>query len=298
MSDPSTAGRAIKGLLWSVVYITERHPRLRGHRLVYRVFSSPHTGGLDKLEFINYGYAPLDGEEERLALEDEEEACRNNIRLYHRVASAGDPLEGREVLEVGCGHGGGTAYVMRSFKPSRMEGIDRSERSIRLCRERYPLEGLTFRTADALDLPFEDETFDAVLNIESSHAYPCMKTFLEEVRRVLRPGGQFLFADLRHDKRLSRLRSDMESSGFRICMEEDITPNVLKARDEFTLRMEEGMRTRMKWFGSFALSWLGAKDSLIYRYLSSGRLKYLVCVLKKPGISFSMPAHEPKRMQP
>ncbi len=283
MSPPFPAGRAVKGLLWSLVFLMERHPRLRGHRLVYRLFSSPLTGGLDRLEFINYGYVPLNGEEERLPLDTEEEVHRNNIRLYHRVASAGEPLKGREVLEVGCGHGGGTAYVRRVFEPARIEGIDRSERSIRLCRERYPLDDLTFRTADALDLPYEDETFDAVLNVESSHAYPCMKTFLQEVRRVLRPGGQLLFADLRHAKRLAGLRSAMEGSGLKRLVEEDVTANVLKARDDFTRQMQEEIGNRMKWFGSFALSWLGAKDSLTYRYLQTGRLTYLVCVLQKPG---------------
>ena len=75
----------------------------------------------------------------------------------------------------------------------------------------------------------------------------------------------------------------------RILKEEDITANVLKARDEFTNQMEEAMKTRMKWFGRFALSWLGAKDSLIYRHLQTGRIRYLVCVLQKPGSLGSRP---------
>ena len=205
MSDLSPAGRAMKPILWCLHFIGERHPRLRGHRLIYRVFSSPHSEGLDKLEFINYGYVPLGEEGERLNLEGQQETYRTNIQLYHHVASAA-PLQGQEVLEVGCGHGGGTAYVMQSLKPGRMEAIDRSERSIRLCRERYPLKGLTFRTGDALALPYGNEEFDAVLNVESSHAYPCMETFLREVHRVLRPGGHLLFADLRPAKRVPQLR--------------------------------------------------------------------------------------------
>ena len=293
MSDLSPAGRATKGLLWCLNFIAERHPRLRGHRLVYRLFSSPHAEGLDKFEFLNYGYVPLDAAAERLELGGEEEIYRSNIQLYHYVASA-EPLQGRKVLEVGCGHGGGTAYIMRSLKPGQMEGIDRSERSIRLCRERYPLEGLVFRTGDALALPYGNEEFDAVLNIESSHAYPCMETFLREVHRVLRPGGHLLFADLRPAKRLFQLRRDMERSEMRILKEEDITANVLKARDEFTQQMEKRMKTGMKWFGHFALSWLGAKDSLIYRHLQSGRFRYLVCVLQRPGQSCSRHDHSMK----
>ncbi len=280
MPDLFPVGRAVKFIIWCMHFSAERHSRLRGHRLIYQVFSSPYSEGLDKFEFINYGYVPLEDEGEPLTLDLEEEIYRTNIQLYHYVASS-VPLQGRKVLEVGCGHGGGSAYIMRSLKPRRMEGIDLSERSIRLCSERYPLEGLTFLRGDALALPYGNEEFDAVLNIESSHAYPCMETFLREVHRVLRPGGHLLFADLRPAKRLSRLRRDLERSGMNIIRDEDITANVLKAREEFTRQMEKTMRTRMKWFGSFALSWLGAKDSLVYRYLQSGRFKYLVCVLQK-----------------
>jgi ubiquinone/menaquinone biosynthesis C-methylase UbiE len=236
---------------------------------------------LDEFEFLNYGYVSLDAGGERLNLEGEEEIYRTNIQLYHHVASA-IPLQGQEVLEVGCGHGGGAAYVMRSLRPRRMEGIDLSEGSIQLCSERYPLEGLTFRTGDALALPHGNEEFDAVLNIESSHAYPSTGAFLREVHRVLRPGGHLLFADLRYAKKIPQLWRDVERSGMKIIKEEDITANVLKARDEFTRQMAEKMRSRMRWFGSFALSWLGATDSLAYRYLQTGRFKYLFCVMQKP----------------
>ena len=46
---------------------------------------------------------------------------------------------------------------------------------------------------DAQDLPFPDESFDAVINVEASHIYPNFERFLGEVARVLRPGGHFLY---------------------------------------------------------------------------------------------------------
>jgi ubiquinone/menaquinone biosynthesis C-methylase UbiE len=49
--------------------------------------------------------------------------------------------------------------------------------------------GLDFVHGDAESLPFSDGSFDAVINVEASHAYPRLTRFLEEVVRVLRPGG-------------------------------------------------------------------------------------------------------------
>ena len=51
-------------------------------------------------------------------------------------------------------------------------------------------------SGDAESLPFGDEMFDAVVNVESSHCYGSTPAFLAQVKRVLRCGGHFLFADL------------------------------------------------------------------------------------------------------
>ena len=50
---------------------------------------------------------------------------------------------------------------------------------------------------DADNLPFADQSFDAVINIEASHCYPRLSHFLADVARVLRPGGHFLYVDAR-----------------------------------------------------------------------------------------------------
>jgi len=56
-----------------------------------------------------------------------------------------------------------------------------------------------------------------------------MPRFLEQVRRVLRPGGHFLFADLRSAEDRERLHRDLEASGMTILEQEDITANVVAA---------------------------------------------------------------------
>jgi fatty-acid O-methyltransferase len=132
-----------------------------------------------------------------LPLAPADEPGRWAIQLYHRVATQVD-LSGKQVLEVGCGHGGGASYVMRTLGPASYTGLDLNPAGIAFCRERHNLPGMDFVRADAQNLPFPDQSFDAVINIESSHCYPQFSRFLDEVARVLRPGGHFLYSDSQH----------------------------------------------------------------------------------------------------
>ena len=56
---------------------------------------------------------------------------------------------------------------------------------------------------NAEKLPFADQSFDAVINVEASHCYPRFPQFLDEVARVLRPGGHFLYTDVRRRKEIA-----------------------------------------------------------------------------------------------
>ncbi|HEX4406429.1 MAG TPA: class I SAM-dependent methyltransferase, partial [Polyangia bacterium] len=67
--------------------------------------------------FMNYGFRAADTAP--LALAPEDEPDRSFAQLYDTVAGAA-PLAGREVLEVGCGRGGGASFVARYHRPARM----------------------------------------------------------------------------------------------------------------------------------------------------------------------------------
>ena len=147
-----------------------------------------------ELLFLNYGYEedpPM-----ALPLAPPDEHNRYCFQQYHLTAAQVE-LKGKRVLEVGCGHGGGASYLMRTLHPASFTGLDLNPAAIALCRKKHMLAGLDFVRGDAEDLPFPDQSFDAVVNIESSHGYPRFSRFLAEVARVLRPGGHFLYADLR-----------------------------------------------------------------------------------------------------
>ena len=163
------------------------------YRLNSRYFSN------DDMVFFNWGYEedpPM-----ALPLAESDEPNRYFIQLYHRVATQVD-LTGKRVLEVSCGHGGGASYVMRTLGPASYTGLDLNPVGLDFCRKKHQLPGLDFVEGNAEKLPFPDQSFDAVINIEASHCYPEFPRFLAEVARVLRPGGHFLYADTRRRRRI------------------------------------------------------------------------------------------------
>lgn len=186
--------------------------------------------------FLNYGYAePGD------APLPESAPSAYQARLYHHLAS-GVEWTGRHVLEVGCGRGGGADYLTRSFSPATYTGLDLSPRAIAFCQRHYKLPGLSFQTGNAEALPFPDETFDLVLNVESSLYYPRIEKFLAEVARVLRPGGYFLYTDLRYARELPRWQAQREQMPLTLLREENLTLQVRRALELDRSRMRALLR--------------------------------------------------------
>ncbi|GAB4579744.1 MAG: phthiotriol/phenolphthiotriol dimycocerosates methyltransferase [Anaerolineales bacterium] len=178
------------------------------------------------ITFLNYGYWPPEGE--TLPLDPADEPNRPAIQLYHHVAS-GDALAGKSVLEVSCGHGGGASFVQRYHQPAAYTAIDQNPKAIEFCRNTHAALGIHFQIGDAQALAFPADHFDVVLNVEASHCYPRQGDFFRSVYRVLKPGGQFLYADFRPRAGDRNLDRDLTHAGFRTLAKTEITPHVLRA---------------------------------------------------------------------
>ncbi len=231
---------------------------------------------------MNYGHCELPVDVP-LPLDASEEGERHGLQLYHAILG-GQSLAGAHVLEVGCGRGGGAAFLHRSEKPASLVAVDFSAEAIALCRERYPREGLVFQQADAERLPFADGSFDAVVNVESSHCYGSVPTFLGEVRRVLKPGGRFFCADFRDSADVPAWRAQLEASGLEMTAARDITPNVLAALDADNDRKLALMRRILPKalvapFSDFA----AVKGSLIHEQFRTGAMAYWRFELRRPA---------------
>lgn len=177
--------------------------------------------------FMNYGWANLD-HEKMLSLHKHDEPHRYCIQLYHHVVSGID-LNDQDVMEVGCGRGGGASYIMRYLKPRSLTGVDITSNAIRFCDQYYSHTGLSFLRGKAEALHFDDNAFDVIINIESSHVYASMEQFLQGVHRVLKPDGHFLFADFRLEEEMPTLKKQLSNSGLTLIKEERITPYIVRA---------------------------------------------------------------------
>ena len=229
---------------------------------------------------MNYGFASAD-ERAPLALLQSDEPNRYSIQLYHAVVGDCD-LRGRSVLEVGSGRGGGASFVARYHGPVALVGVDFSPAAVAFSTRVHREPNLTFRHGDAEALPFPEASFDAVLNVESSHCYGSMERFLAEVRRVLRPGGVFLHADLRESKMVNTWRDQLCRSGMVIERDIDIVHEVLRALDADNDRKHSLIGALVPRFlrGAFA-DFAGMKGTILYEGFRSGAFAYRCFRLRK-----------------
>jgi fatty-acid O-methyltransferase len=179
----------------------------------------------DDVVFLDYAYEedpPMD-----LPLEASDEPNRAHINLYHRTATQAD-IGGQRVLEVSCGRGGGASYLVRTLRPASYTGLDLNSSGVAFCQKKHNLPGLDFVQGSAEDLPFDDESFDAVLNVEASHLYLQFPRFLAEVARVLRPGGSFLYTDVLPRGRIGEWEAALAEAPMRMISQRVINEEVMR----------------------------------------------------------------------
>ena len=228
--------------------------------------------------FLNYGYA-ADGRSERAKHQLPERTLnRNSIQLILEVV--GDcELSDKRVLDVGCGRGGTITVMHRFFAPEVIVGLDLSPGAIEFCRRAHAYPKASFVCGDAEQLPFPARSFDAVVNIESSHSYPDVAAFYSEVHRVLEPGGVFLYADTMPAGEVDFRLELLENHGFRVELARDITSNVVRSCDELAQIHARAFASGNdpEVLGDF----LAVPGSENYNSLRSGRLLYGIWRLRK-----------------
>ncbi|WP_165422991.1 class I SAM-dependent methyltransferase [Ktedonosporobacter rubrisoli] len=233
------------------------------------------------MPFMNLGYAPLKSVDTLVELQESDEEHRYCIQMYHHVASMVE-LSGRDVLEVGSGRGGGASYVKRYLGPRTMVGVDLVPRAVQFSRARHRVDGLSFVQGDAERLPFGNCSFDAVINVESSYAYGNVDRFLQEVARVLRPGGYFLFTDYRYQHRIGLLRAQIENCGLNVLSDRCINAEVVRALDLDHARKADLIKKKVPQALHNVMHYFAASPgSPIYDELKAGTVDYHSWLMQK-----------------
>ena len=162
--------------------MNESVSRINSHYddVMYSAFRDEHYGQSD---FFNYGYWDS-------TTQDQKVACENLLEKLLGFF----PSKSGNVLDVACGKGGSSRYLLNYYPAEAITGINISEKQLATCRQNLP--GATFLLMDASTLDFKDDTFDNILCVESAFHFDTRESFIAEAYRVLKPNGCLALSDI------------------------------------------------------------------------------------------------------
>jgi ubiquinone/menaquinone biosynthesis C-methylase UbiE len=108
------------------------------------------------------------------------------------VAERVAPLQPGKILEVAAGTGIVTRALTEALPAAEIVATDVNPAVVEFAAHHFDSERVTFQTADAQQLPFDDDSFDLVLCLFGVMFFPDKIRANEEARRVLRPGGRYV----------------------------------------------------------------------------------------------------------
>ena len=236
--------------------------------------------------YLNWGYRPVAGLEDQAARPVAAgEPGADQARLVLEVLGQ-LPVDGCQVLDIGCGRGGALALLAQQYRPRTLTGVDLSAANIAYCRSRHRQARLRLQIADACQLPIADNSVDLVLNLESSGAYNDLPAFFGHVWRVLRTGGSFCYADVFDAASLPHIRSALSQCGFELFAERSVAAQVVAARQAAPPRVAQRLREVLAQHDNPGLHaelerFLAEPGSSLFDALNDGRADYRVLHLRK-----------------
>ena len=223
-------------------------------------------------------------------------------RATAELAALVDPRPAHVVLDVGCGLGGTARYLTETYGCS-VAGIDITGMYIETARKLTELTGMSdrirFVQGNALELPFDDESFDIVWTEHAQMNIHDKERFYGEIARVLKPGRWFLFHDVfagvgkpvlpvpwADNAAISALVSSdearriMQRSGLRV---QSMTSKLTESRDDFRQVVERIHQTGLPPLGIHLLMGENAEIKIAnyLRNLQTGRVSVAMGMAEK-----------------
>lgn len=189
----SETARAVKNQTWSVGDVHGQYSYTNPHADLYLYLNQ----WSDMESYLNVGYSRFGQYHLHV---------NSHLRLINRLAdgllalhAAGPHATDRRLLDVASGRGGAAIQARRRYG-LQVTGIDitpyNARRALRNAQEKQTWPAVRFSMGNSQGMPLADASFPLVWSIESPAHFPDKPAFLNEVGRVLKPGGAFTFADL------------------------------------------------------------------------------------------------------
>ena len=119
------------------------------------------------------------------------EICKED---YPYISSELEKEDFTDLLDCGCGSGPMISLLYEKDPTKNYTGLDITPKMIEVARSKN-LEGVNWVIGDCENLPFEKDSFDAIICSNSFHHYPNPQAFFDSAKRVLRVGGRLILQD-------------------------------------------------------------------------------------------------------
>ena len=119
------------------------------------------------------------------------EMCKDD---YPYIASELEKEDYNDLLDCGCGTGPMISLLYENDSSKNYTGLDITPKMIEVAKNKN-LEGVNWVVGDCENLPFEENSFDAIICSNSFHHYPNPQKFFNSAKRVLKPGGRLILQD-------------------------------------------------------------------------------------------------------
>jgi tocopherol O-methyltransferase len=182
--------------------------------------------------------------------------------------AADTPLQ---ILDVGCGIGGSSIYLAQKYHAELVQvtGITLSpvqaERARQRAIENEVSDRTQFQVADAMAMPFSDESFDLIWSLESGEHMPDKAGFLQECNRVLKPGGRLIFVTWCHRAIENKLLSKDEQQHLQRIYDVYCLPYVISLPEYVAIAQQSGFQQIITddWSAQVAPFWDEVIDSAL-----------------------------------
>ncbi len=227
---------------------------------------------------------------------------------YERLLPWLDLSESDHVLEVASGSGGPALYVAHT-SGCRVTGVDANESAVAVASQAAAAarasERVRFQVADAnSELPFADESFEALLCIDAMNHFPQRLDVFREWRRVLRPGRRALFTDpvvitgpVTSDELARRSSIGLflfvppgvnerliEQAGLRLVRQEDVTENAALVAGRWRRAGQAHEKDMRRIEGGERFEGLQVFFEAVHCLTGEKRLSRMAYVVEKPAV--------------